>query len=339
LGERISEASGRIVRGASGRLRGLFGSPPAKEGNECLSSANAAFRSTIAHAEASETAENMKAELLAMVRQANAKREKKGKPLIPETPGFLRSALRAKKYQLDKAFNITAHYTDFVHQIGWLDNDKMPNAKRSSPELKTCFNMLLPQPDIHGNVVLTQQLALLDLNLAGASLESYQKAGYYLLHRALQRREAQLGGIALLLDFRGFGWSLFRKVGFSDFRRGVSMLQDCFPSRLSVIYILHEPRWLGTLVRIIRPLLSNDSLQQKFVLMGSDYSKLYEHIPPEQLPTTMDVGGKLDVKWDEQVNEWVEEEKMFPENFLLTLLLENAIEATAPSCKSEEQIA
>eukprot|EP00965_Chrysotila_dentata_P174763 5769405-Pleurochrysis_carterae.AAC.1 len=32
-----------------------------------------------------------------MVRQANAKREKKGKPLIPETPGFLRRREAARR--------------------------------------------------------------------------------------------------------------------------------------------------------------------------------------------------------------------------------------------------
>ena len=34
--------------------------------------------------------------------------------------------------------------------------------------------------------------------------------------------------------------------------------QECFPARLCTIYVLHEPRWLLLLVRLLWPLLSQE---------------------------------------------------------------------------------
>ena len=50
------------------------------------------------------------------------------------------------------------------------------------PELRSGFNMLLPVRDVHGHVVVSQQMSKLTFG-AGETLESYQRGGYYLLHR------------------------------------------------------------------------------------------------------------------------------------------------------------
>ena len=64
---------------------------------------------------------------------------------------------------------------------------------------------------------------------------------------------------------------------------GMQMLQDCFPARLAVVYVLHPPTWLRRLMTILRPLLRRDTLQQKFVLLPS-VSELHEHLPQAALP-------------------------------------------------------
>ena len=55
---------------------------------------------------------------------------------------------------------------------------------------RRCFCTLLPTSDCYGHVVITQDLRKLDLSNAGASVERYQRASYYLLHRAFERPEA-----------------------------------------------------------------------------------------------------------------------------------------------------
>ena len=66
-----------------------------------------------------------------------------------------------------------------------------------------------------------------------------------------------------------------------------SRFLSAFPARLAVIYVLHQPAFIGSVVRLLSPFLRQDSLQQKFVLLGSDYAKLHEHLPSERLPADL----------------------------------------------------
>jgi len=182
-------------------------------------------------------------------------------PLADNKP-FLRACLRAKKYQVEKAHTLAVNYEEFGPRVGWVAPAKPVTAVSLEAELRSGFNLILPEPDLHGHVVVTQRMGLLDFK-NGSSLESHQRAGYYLLHRALQREQAQRFGVALVLDFRGFGFRLFTRVGAGDLSRGIAMLQDCFPARLAVIYILHQPIWLSALVAMLGPLVNKDSLKQK----------------------------------------------------------------------------
>jgi hypothetical protein len=237
---------------------------------------------------------------------------------VPTTPGFVRCCLRAKKYQVPKALQLATNYAQFRVRAGW--GPGAVTAAELRPELSLGLNLLLPNPDAQGNVVLTQSMSkMLD---AGSSLERLQRAGYYLLHRALQRREAQERGIALLLDFQGFSLSALRNIRMEDLRRGVSMLQDCFPARLCVIYVLNEPRWLLLLVQLLRPLLSRDSMEQKFRLCGKGEG-LRPHIPAAQLPSSLGLGGTLEFDWEAQLQRWeAEEARLGPSSSDPALLLD-----------------
>ena len=175
-------------------------------------------------------------------------------PPAPSTPGFVRCCLRAKKYELDMALQVATNYARFRARTGWGGASVRAAALRR--ELRSGLNLLLPYPDAEGNVVLTQTMRR--MLHSGCALEGLQRAGYYLLHRALQRRTAQERGLALVLDFRGFSLAHLYAVRWEDLRRGVAMLQECFPARLCTIYVLHEPRWLLLLVRLLRPLLSQE---------------------------------------------------------------------------------
>lgn len=60
----------------------------------------------------------------------------------------------------------------------------------------------------------------------------------------MQREGAQTRGLALLLDFRGFGMRLLSAMRPADVKRGVLMLQDCFPARLVALRApLQSTRW------------------------------------------------------------------------------------------------
>ena len=131
-----------------------------------------------------------------------------------------------------------------------------------------------------------------------------------------EEREAQVGGA------QGFSLSALRNIRMEDLRRGVSMLQDCFPARLCVIYVLNEPRWLLLLVQLLRPLLSRDSMEQKFRLCGKGEG-LRPHIPAAQLPSSLGLGGTLEFDWEAQLQRWeAEEARLGPSSWDPALLLD-----------------
>tara|TARA_B110001452_G_scaffold201536_1_gene171620 strand:- start:741 stop:1811 length:1071 start_codon:yes stop_codon:yes gene_type:complete len=237
--------------------------------------------------------------------------------LVPSTPGFVRACLRAKKHNVDKAFLLARNYEDFRQRVGWTPGSVTAAALHD--ELGSAFNLLLPHPDAEGHVVLTQSMRKM---ASLQSLERMQRAGYYLLHRALERAGAQERGLALLLDFDGFSFRHLRAVGTADIKRGVTMLQDCFPGKLAVIYTLHEPRWLLLVVQLLRPLLSRESMQKKFLLCGTGGARLHAHVPAATLPASLvGLGGTLELDWDAQLRQWEEEEARLPAGWDLVRLM------------------
>ena len=226
-------------------------------------------------------------------------------PTAAAARGFVRACLRAKRYQLDKAQSLACNYIAFRERVGWHGPGAVC-AAAVAPALRSGFNTLLTARDRYGHVVLTQSMHRFDP--ANGTLEAHQRSGYYLLHRALQRPGAQTNGIALLLDFRGFGIRLFSRFGSADVARGVAILQDCFPARVAVLYVLHEPRFLKSVFTLLRPFLKADSLSTKFVLVGSEYSRLYEHLPCEAVPEAILAGGPADDAWCALVDSWMAEE-------------------------------
>ena len=89
------------------------------------------------------------------------------------------------------ALQVATNYAHFRARTGWGGASVRAAALRQ--ELRSGLNLLLPYPDAEGNVVLTQTMR--KMLHSGCALEGLQRAGYYLLHRALQRRTAQERGV------------------------------------------------------------------------------------------------------------------------------------------------
>lgn len=260
----------------------------------------AAWRTTLLEREATGgSGDCAVAELTAMIPMHNDAASER----VSSAPGFVRCCLRAKNYDACKALALAAAYTRFRERSGW-----PVSVAATEAELRTGCHMLMPDTDALGQTVVTQRMSLFDMSLPGTSAERYQRAGYYLGLRALQRPASQLCGFALLVDFRGFSWSHCRALRVSDLRRGVAMLADGFPARLSAVYVVHQPAWLGALVSLLAPFLPRGVLQKKLYLLGADLDALHARIPASRLPACLDLGGTAELDWQGTVDAWAAEE-------------------------------
>lgn len=236
--------------------------------------------------------------------------------------GFLKACLRAKKYNPPKAAELLLAYEGCRTTCGWVRSS--PSAAALQPEIASGFNTLLPYPDVYGHTVVTQTMQRMDLSIPGASVERYQKIGYYLLHRALRQETAQVKGIALLIDFGGFSFSKFiRRIRLSDLRRGIHMMQDCAPAHLECIYLANTPVWIGRLLSMIRSFLRKDTLNKKLIFLDKD--GLRPHFDRQQLP--VELGGQLDVGWSGQLQEWLSEEALI-DNLDISRFISDGASAT-----------
>ena len=265
-----------------------------------------AWRAVIAEEESGPTAAVKLAELQRHL-QTCADPELQ-KLAAPRLSAFLTCCLRAKEYVHGDALQLASNYTAFRRSVGWHD----VRAAAVRDELLSGVHQLLDATDRHGHCLVTMRMGAFDWS-SGSSFERFQRMGYYVMHRALQRESARERGVAIVLDFRGFGWSLFRKVRLGDVKRGVAMLHDCFPARLACIYVLHEPRWLESILGILRPLMRTESLRDKLILCGAAQfaAKLHAHVAEHCCPPW--AGGSLQLDWPGQVDAWEREEAAWDE--------------------------
>jgi hypothetical protein len=224
---------------------------------------------------------------------------------------FLERCLRSKKMSPSRAETVVRRYAQFRQLPGW----ETINAAGVAREARTAFNTVLPCPDACGRVVLTQRMSRLDLRLGAAqpgerptSIEAYQRMAYYLLHRALHARGSHTG-LALLIDFRGFSWAQMCRMRWSDFRRGIAMVEQSFPAHLECVYVLHPPFWISRLLGLIRPFLHKSSLQKKLVLLRHE-DELWVHIPRESVPAEFGGRGQAE-PWEVAFNRWRAQEQQW----------------------------
>lgn len=217
---------------------------------------------------------------------------------------FLERCLRSKKLSVARAEGVVRRYAQFRQLPGW----STIHAESVAREARTAFNTVLPCTDACGRVVFTQRMSRLDLRLADAepdkgptTIEAYQRMAYYCLHRALHARGPH-AGLALLIDFRGFGWGQIARMRWSDFRRGIAMVEQSFPARLDCIYVLHPPSWITRLLAVLRPFLRKSSLQKKLVLLYHE-EELLAHIPRKHLPAEFGGLGQAE-PWETTFDRW-----------------------------------
>jgi hypothetical protein len=82
-----------------------------------------------------------------------------------------------------------------------------------------------------------------------------------------------------IADLKGFSWENF---SFSQIKIAISLLQNHYPERLGMIYVINAPFVFTAAWRMIQPLL-DERTRNKIDILGSDITKVYDNIEPSQL--------------------------------------------------------
>jgi len=141
--------------------------------------------------------------------------------------------------------------------------------------------------DVDGNHVVCIRTAVF---IPGKdSLDGFIRSLVYVLDAITHFEDACTNGICFVTSHEGWGWANFSVKTATTI---MNTLQGNFPIRLRKLAIFDSPSWIGTALKIVRPILTAD-FQSKFkFLKRSQLLEVFRSI--EETPDFL--GGKLDTK-------------------------------------------
>ncbi|GAB0096783.1 CRAL-TRIO domain-containing protein [Sergentomyia squamirostris] len=192
---------------------------------------------------------------------------------------FLLRFLRAKKFDVEKAYRMSVKYFRMKHQS--------PNLFRVSPPfavqhiLEMQMQCMMGVRDPCGRQLFIFRVEKCDPYRC--SVENVFKTNVLSLESAVRCAETQIAGVVVLLDMAGVSLGHSRFLSPQLARHTVEVVQDAFPLRFKAFHILHEPFYFDAILAVLKPFL-REKIRKRIFLHGNDLASLYRFLPQEILP-------------------------------------------------------
>ncbi|XP_055709444.1 clavesin-2-like isoform X2 [Phlebotomus papatasi] len=192
---------------------------------------------------------------------------------------FLLRFLRAKKFDVDKAYRMTLKYFRMKQQSPELFRVSPPSEVRHILEMQMQY--MIPLRDPCGRQVFIFRVEKCDPYRC--SVENVFRTNVLSLESVVRNPETQIAGLVVLLDMTGVSLGHSRFLSPQLARNTVEVVQDAFPLRFKAFHILHEPFYFDAILAVLKPFL-REKIRKRIFLHGSDLASLYRFIPQEILP-------------------------------------------------------
>ncbi|XP_015926977.1 alpha-tocopherol transfer protein-like [Parasteatoda tepidariorum] len=207
--------------------------------------------------------------------------------VIPMDDAFLLQYLRARKFNVKRAFKLLQNYWIFRR-----DHRKIFDSSNSDIVIQLILRNyigFLPYRDRQGCVVAIFKVGL--WNPDSDNLEQLFRAIAAILIHSIQFPASQVCGYRMIFDARGLSWSQMKMCTPANILLLIHSTQHCFPARYKGFHILSENKLFNLAWSIIYPLLTS-KLKRRVMLHGSDLSALLDYISPSVLP--LEYGGEAE---------------------------------------------
>ncbi|XP_077989739.1 alpha-tocopherol transfer protein-like [Glandiceps talaboti] len=223
-------------------------------------------------------------------------------------PTFLLRFLRAKKFDVDRAFKTMVKYYEVRQDYRDIYDNFVPSS--AMQVWNDGLPHVLPDRDREGRRILVYRVSRWNLNSYNAM--ACIRAIIMCMEQLLEDEETQVNGIVFLGDYEGLSMSHLSKLGPGFGKRTIDTMQNAIPVRIKASHYVNEPKLFDTAFALFRPFL-NDKLKQRVIFHGDDIGTLHKHIPSDILPS--DFGGsKPPCDTTEWVNEMLAAEEAFKQN-------------------------
>jgi hypothetical protein len=151
--------------------------------------------------------------------------------------------------------------------------------------LKYQLFYLLPKPDKFGRSIMI--LNPRNWNPNANKVESCINSFYYLVNLAIKQLSPPLENYVCIVDLNGYG---LRNNDYGVLKEQAHVLQNYYPERMGVSFVVNGPWYLASVWKIIQSWLE-ERTRRKIQILGSDYQNtLLELIDADVLPDFL--GGK-----------------------------------------------
>lgn len=219
-----------------------------------------------------------------------SKSEEKSIVLSNVQDRFLLMFLRARKFDVDKSFQLYVNYHLFRHKHSDILGDL--SFKSVEHVIQSEVVKVLDGRCLDGSKVLCVCPQKWDIGTI-PFVDNF-RATFIILDKLIQDEETQVNGFSVVYDFTGSSLMSMLTVAKSELiTKGIliELLQEAFPARFKGIHLLHQPWYISIVLSVIRPFMKQ-KLRDRIHSHGSDYESLHEYIEARFLPN--ELGGSLD---------------------------------------------
>lgn len=198
--------------------------------------------------------------------------------------------LRARKFNVNRAFQLYVNYYKYRHKFSHLLTDFHPLCVKNVIDAGIFGVLETPMKNTSRALLVYPS----HWDYTTVCPNDPYKTFLMILEKLIEDEEVQVHGISIIDNMKSMSFSLaYAFLRAEHIQNGALVeLQDSFPLRFKGIHILNQPWYLSMIMTVVKPFIRQKH-RSRFLAHGSEYTLLYEYIEASELPSNFGGLGDL----------------------------------------------